>query len=91
MTDLFAQSEIEKQLQDFDSVWPGSESPSAIIDAWRDAARNVYRCEPLKITHIAGDKYTVHSPMVGDFEITAQQIKESTQRLTLVAGDSNDD
>ena len=80
MTDLFDKQEREKEVRDFDAVWP-DDDPQSIIDGFRQAYKDATGREAPAVTHNYG-VYTVHFiSVLCDQEYSAEQIKEATRRF----------
>lgn len=79
MTDLLDKQEREKELRDFDAVWPGDD-PLSIIRDFRATYKEATGLQAPAVTQKDG-VYTVHfNDAGGDQEFTAEQIKDWTKR-----------
>jgi len=78
MTDLFAQTEYENQLRDFDAVWPGDDAIT-IASEFRAAYKEATGRDAPEVTSKDG-VFTVHFRFAGVQEYTAEQIKACTER-----------
>jgi len=80
MTDLFDRQHREKELRDFESVWPGDDAIS-IASEFRAAYKEATGRDAPAVTSKDG-VFTVHFiSAVGSHEYTAKEIKEATFRL----------
>ena len=79
MSDLFDKQEREKELRDFDAVWPGDDAIT-IASEFRAAYKEATGREAPEVTSKDGI-FTVHFRyVVGNQEYTAEQIKACTER-----------
>lgn len=80
MNDLFGHQEREKELRDFDAVWPEGDA-LAISREFRAAYKESTGREAPAVTQKDG-VYTVHFiSAVGAQEYSAEQIRAATHRL----------
>lgn len=78
MSDLFDKQEREKELRDFDAVWPADDAIT-IASEFRAAYKEAFGREAPAVTQKDG-VYTVHFRFAGVQQYTAKQIKACTER-----------
>ena len=76
MSDLLDKQEREKELRDFDAVWPGGDKGCEFQKAYSEFTGY----EAPKVTEKDG-LYTVHFGMLPAEEFTEEQVKSATHRL----------
>jgi hypothetical protein len=79
--DLFSRSEREKELQDFDAVWPANKSPQEIIDDFLQACKKQNISDVQKITYQHNGMFMIKFNCINNKEFTAEQIISATERL----------
>lgn len=75
---LFDQQEREKELRDFDAVWPGDD-PLSISSAFRQAYKDAIGREAPAV-EFKDRVFTVHFRFAGVQKFTAKQMKVVTER-----------